>query len=213
MAQVMVVDMLEGFARIGPLASPRVEALLPRQCEFLRALPHESAVVFLADAHEPDDFELRHFPPHCLRGTCEAEICPELLEAAHEARADVRILHKHTFSGFLGTRLERIILALPDPEWIVIGYATDCCIDTNVAELAYRGREVTVVRELVDTWDLSLEEARAAGLSAAYVHDAARINDEWFERRLPMIWGVRVVERWQDVLAEESSKFKVMSSK
>jgi hypothetical protein len=39
-------------------------------------------------------------------------------------------------------------------------------------------------------------------LDEAYVHDADAINNEWFTRRLPAIWGVRVVERGEELLRE-----------
>ncbi len=201
MVQVMVIDMLEGFTRVGPLASPRVDALVPKQAEFLRNLPAGSLVVFLADEHLPDDFELKRFPPHCLKGTKEAEIRPELLEAARAAGARIEIVRKRTFSGFFGTDLDRIVREAASRRWIVIGCVTDCCVEANVAELVYRGCEVTVIRELIDTWDLTPEQAREAGLSEAYVHDAEQINRAWFEHRFPAVWGVKVVDRWQDALA------------
>lgn len=200
MLQVMVVDMLEGFTRFGPLASPRVDALVERQAEFLSMLPSGSLVVFLADEHSPTDHELKRFPPHCLKGTKEAEIRAELLEAARASGSRIEIVRKTGFSGFLGTNLESIVDSTPSRSWIVIGCVTDCCVEANVAELVYRGCDVTVVRELVDTWDTPPEAANAAGLSAAYLHDAERINEEWFTRRLPAIWGVRVVETWNEVL-------------
>lgn len=203
--QVMVVDMLEGFTREGPLASPRVDALVPKQAEFLRHLPAGSLVVFLADEHDPDDFELRRFPPHCLRGTREAQIRQELVDAARDAQAVIEIVRKHNFTGFLGTRLDEVVAGAPSRSWVVIGCVTDCCIEANVAELVYRGCDVTVVRELVDTWDLSAEEARRHGLGPAYVHDAERINEEWFDRRLPAIWGVRVVAVWRELVPEAES--------
>ncbi len=199
MAQVMVVDMLEGFTRVGPLASPRVDALVPRQAECLRSLPAASLVVFLADAHEPDDFELKRFPPHCLRGTKEAEIRPELLDAARTAKARIEVVPKRTFSGFFGTDLDAVVRHAPSRQWVVFGCVTDCCIEANVAELVYRGCEVTVVRSLIDTWDTSAEAARSAGLGVAFVHGADAINHEWFNRRLPAIWGVRVVENWGEL--------------
>ncbi len=201
MPQIMVVDMLEGFTRIGPLASPRVDALVPVQAAFLRALPPDSLVVFVCDAHETNDVEFQRFPPHCLRGDKQAEIRAELLEAARAAHARVEIVEKTTFSGFFRTRLDEIVAAAPSDEWIVIGCATDCCIEANVAELVYRGKRVTVIQELIDTWQMSPLDAEGRRLSRAYVHDANTINREWFERRLPAIWGAQVVARWSDLAA------------
>ena len=212
MAQVMVVDMLEGFTRVGPLASPRVDALVTPQAQCLRALPPGSLVVFLADEHDPDDFELKRFPPHCLRGTKEAQIRQELLAAAAEAGARVEIVRKNNFSGFFGTRLDEIVAAGPGQEWIVFGCATDCCVEANVAELVYRGFSVTVVRDLVDTWDFSASAARAAGVSPAQTHEADRINEEWFTRRLPAIWGVRVVRHWREAFRSSPPAIRNESS-
>ena len=203
MQQVMVVDMLEGFTRVGPLASPRVDALIPSQESFLRSLPPNSLVVFLADEHQPDDPEFKRFPPHCLEGSQEARIREELLSAAKTSGAVVEIVRKQTFSGFINTNLDEIIREAPGRSWIVIGCVTDCCIEANVAELVYRDCCVTVVRDLIDTWDLSPEGVRQAGLGSAHIHEAERINEEWFTRRLPAIWGVKVVDHWQELFQAE----------
>lgn len=200
MVQVMVVDMLEGFTRIGPLASPRVDALIPSQTECLQSLPAGSTVVFLADAHQPDDFEFKRFPPHCIRGTQEAVIRAELLDAAAAADATIHIVEKTTFSGFYNTGLNVIVNKAPSRSWIMFGCVTDCCIEANVAELVYRGCDVTVIKSLTDTWEMNEQTAGAAGLGPEYLHDALRINEEWFTRRLPAIWGAQVCARWQDAI-------------
>ena len=116
--QVMVVDMLEGFTRRGVLANPRVDALVPKQASFLSALPARSRVVFLADAHETGDAELKRFPVHCLKDTPEAQVRPELLAAAEKAGAEINIIRKRTFSGFLDTKLDSVLAAAPDKSWI-----------------------------------------------------------------------------------------------
>jgi nicotinamidase/pyrazinamidase len=199
LCQVMVVDMLEGFTRVGPLASSRVDSLVPRQADFLGSLPAGSLVVFLADAHEPDDREFSRFPPHCVRGTREAEVREELLEAARVSRSRIEIVRKATFSGFFETRLGEIVSSARSDSWIVIGCVTDCCVEANVAELVYRGRRVTVVRSLVDTWDMTSQQAAEAGLPGWCEHPADAINDEWFSRRLPGIWGATVVDDWREL--------------
>jgi nicotinamidase-related amidase len=189
-----VIDISEGFTRVGPLSSPRIDRLVPGQAAFLRSLPSGTLVVFANDEHDPDDFELRRFPPHCMRGTKEAEIRVELLEAARQADARIEIVRKHTFSAFLNTGFERTFQTLDDRSWIVFGCVTDCCVEANVAELIYRGCDVTVVRDLIDTWDLTAEDALALVLSPAHVHDAELINRHWFEHRFPAIWGANVID-------------------
>ena len=75
---VFIVDMIEGFARIGALASPRVAALIPKQVAFLEKIPADSVIIHACDAHELDDTEFKRMPVHALRGTTEAEVCPEI---------------------------------------------------------------------------------------------------------------------------------------
>jgi nicotinamidase-related amidase len=78
---VVVVDMLMGFARIGPLASPRVDALTAPIAAFLAGLWGRGvrAAWRLEDAHTPDAGEFAVYPPHCLEGSPEAEPLPELM--------------------------------------------------------------------------------------------------------------------------------------
>ncbi len=184
--QIMVIDMLEGFTRRGPLASPRVAALVPLQAAFLSRLTEGDRVVFVSDAHRPNDPEFRRFPPHCLAGSDEAVVCQELIPAVPAA---VRMDHvtKTTFSGFHETDLGELVQAGESNEWIVIGCVTDCCVEANVAELAYRGCAVTLIRDLVDTWH------------DPPAHDADAINAEWFDHRFPLIWGARVLSGWSEL--------------
>ena len=72
----------------------------------------------------------------------------------------------------------------------------------NVSPL--RGCSVTVVRDLIDTWDLSAEQAAAAGLPTTRQHDADRINAFWFDQRFPAVWGARVADSWRDLLTAET---------
>jgi nicotinamidase-related amidase len=201
--QVMIIDMLEGFTRLGPLASERINVLIPGQTAFLRALPPNSLIVFVGDEHDPQDSELKRFPPHCLRGTAEAKIRQELLEAAEQSHARIEIVRKHQFSGFINTSLGQIVETAPEQHWIVIGCVTDCCIEANIAELIYRGREVTVIRSLINTWNMTAEQARQLGLSDVYAHHADQINEFWFSYRLPAIWGVHVVKNWPEMFSKQ----------
>lgn len=96
---VLIVDMLNGFAKVGPLSSPRVKALIPKQVEFLRNCPEDTTVCFMADRHNPFDPELKVITPHCMAGTEEAKICDELLNVANERDFLCFIIRKNTFSG------------------------------------------------------------------------------------------------------------------
>jgi nicotinamidase-related amidase len=178
---VMVVDMIEGFARQGALSSPRVAALIPKQVHFLEQVPSDTLVVFLADVHEDSDHELEKLPKHCMAGTKESEVCPELLKVCKDRELDYIIIPKQTWSGFFDPPLKDGLDDLSsDKDWVVMGCVTDICVSANVFELLYRGKDVTVLRDCVDTYDMP-------------GHDAELINKTFFDNVFPSL-GARVVD-------------------
>ncbi|TMC39565.1 MAG: cysteine hydrolase [Chloroflexi bacterium] len=75
----IVVDVLNGFCKQGNLASPRCDAAIPRIRDVIEARRQAGdQLIFLADTHDPDDREFEVFPVHCVRGTTESEVVPEL---------------------------------------------------------------------------------------------------------------------------------------
>jgi hypothetical protein len=77
---VVLVDVVNGFCVEGPLAGPRVGAIVPPITRLLRAC-HEAGVrrfAVLRDSHSPDAPEFEQFGPHCLRGTAEPELVAAL---------------------------------------------------------------------------------------------------------------------------------------
>ncbi len=90
---VLVIDMLRGFLEEGyPLyCGARARGIIPAVQRLLeQELALGSTVFFLCDHHTPDDPEFKVFPPHCIEGTAEAEVIPEL------ARYEGEIIHKTT---------------------------------------------------------------------------------------------------------------------
>ena len=157
---VLVVDMLVGFCKHGNLFSPRYEPLIPRLYAHLeRAEEQGSALVFLADAHTPDDPEFRMFPPHCVVGSGEEDVVPELAGFARRGT----LVRKRTFSGFWRTGLDDVLGRLAPARVEVTGVCTDICVLHTVSGLMLRGYEVAVRGDLVDTYD-------APG------HDAEEVN-------------------------------------
>ena len=75
--------MLVGFCRRGNLYSPRYDPIVPPLREHLREAEAEGVpIIFLVDTHAPDDPEFGVFPPHCVEGSGEDEVVPELREFA-----------------------------------------------------------------------------------------------------------------------------------
>jgi nicotinate phosphoribosyltransferase len=147
---VMVVDMLRGFLEEGhPLYCgdkarriiPNVQALLERE------LARGSRIFFLCDSHTPDDLEFKMFPPHCIAGTTEAELIPEL------ARYKGEVIPKRRFSAFFDTPLEKRLAALKPDKLVVCGVCTDICVLHTVVDGRNRDYEVEVPIDCVASFN------------------------------------------------------------
>jgi nicotinamidase/pyrazinamidase len=147
---VLVVDMLRGFCEEGyPLyVGETIRQIIPK---IQRLLEEEKAkgshIIFLCDSHDPDDKEFEMFPPHCVRGTEEAEIIPELRQFADE------VIPKTRFSGFYGTTLDERLRDLKPDKIIVVGDCTDICVMHTVADARNRDHSVEVPADCVATFD------------------------------------------------------------
>jgi len=147
---VLVSDMLRGFLEEGyPLYCgdkarriiPNVQGLLEQE------LAQGSTVFFLCDHHVPDDAEFSMFPPHCIEGTAEAELIPEL------AQYEGEIIPKRTYSSFFDTPLEGKLSQLKPEKLIVCGVCTHICVAYAVADARIRGYEVEVPVDCVASFD------------------------------------------------------------
>ena len=155
---VLVVDMLRGFLEEGhPLyCGSRARRIISNIQKLLEQESRQGATIFhICDHHAADDPEFKLFPPHCIEGTPEAELIPEL--AGYQAE----MIHKKHFSGFYNTTLERKLKEL-DPEALVVcGVCTDICVLHTVADARNRGYEVEVPINCVASFD---EKAHAFAL-------------------------------------------------
>ena len=149
---VIVIDMVRGFLEEGyPLHCghsarriiPNIQRLLDQE------LSQGSKVFFICDSHRPDDPEFIMFPPHCMAGTTEAEVAPELAEYPGE------IVPKSHYSAFFDTHLEQKLKALHPEKLIICGVCTDICVLHTVADARNRGYEVEVPVDCVASFDSS----------------------------------------------------------
>jgi nicotinamidase/pyrazinamidase len=166
---IIVIDMLVGFCRRGALASPRLDGLTPGIVAHLeRERVAGAELVFLVDTHAPDDLEFAMFPPHCVRGSGEDEIVPELQALA----AQGHVVRKHRFSGFHETGLDETLRQISPDIVEVVGVCTDICVLHTVAGLRDRQYSVVVRRDLVDTYDAPGHDADEANRFAlAHMRD------------------------------------------
>ena len=169
-AAIVSVDILNGFCAFGPLSSPRVGGIVaPIVRLFERAWELGARNILLTqDTHEPDAVEFAQWPPHCVRGSAEAEpvdaikvlpFYPQLLQ-----------MPKNSIHSGLRTGLVEWVAAHPEVDtYIVVGDCTDLCtyqlamhlrLDANAGQLR---RRVIVPADAVETYDRPVAAAREQG--------------------------------------------------
>jgi nicotinamidase-related amidase len=152
---VLVIDMLRGFLEEGhPLyIGAKARRIIPNMQRLLEEeLAQNSKIFFICDRHDPDDAEFKMFPPHCIAGTAETEVIPELAKYAGET------LPKRRYSGFFDTDLEAKLKELKPEKLIVCGVLTNICVLHTVADARNRDYEVEVPLDCVASPDEAMHE-------------------------------------------------------
>lgn len=194
---VFCVDVINGFCKHGNLASDRVAAIIEPVARLFR-LAHERGVrkfVLPQDCHPPDSPEFQEYGPHAVCGSEEAETVRELKDLPF---ADTyQVMTKTSINAAVETDvpawLERE--GMPGAA-IVTGDCTDLCVYQLATYLKARANArgekcaVVVPRDCVDTYDVSVEAAKAAGI----VPHPGELMHRLFLYHM-MLNGIRVVER------------------
>ena len=144
---VLVVDMLKGFLEPGHnLYHADSRRIIPYVHELTsREVAAGSDILFLADNHDPDDLEFNIFPVHCVVGTEETEVIPELSEFV-PGRV---VVPKKRYSGFFNTDLAGRLADLAPGKLMVCGVATNVCVMHTISDARNRDYEVEVYSDCV----------------------------------------------------------------
>ena len=147
---VLVVDMLRGFMEEGnPLfIGERARGIIPGIKRLLeREMAGGARVLFICDNHDPDDLEFEMFPPHCIVGTTEVEVIPELIGFPGD------VIPKKRYSGFYGTNLDEKLKELKPDKLIICGVLTNICVIHTTADARNRDYKVEIPVKLVASPD------------------------------------------------------------
>jgi len=173
---LLSVDLVKGFCCQGPLASPRVQTIVPAAADLFRRAYDRGVRHFLLsqDTHDARTPEFAAFPPHALAGSSESETVDELKALPFSDRFVV--IAKNSLSTSIGTEFDDWLDAHPEVvTFIVVGDCTDLCVYQAAMYLRLRANalglgevRVIVPADCVQTYDVPVEMTAQPG---ALPHD------------------------------------------
>lgn len=154
---VLVIDMVKGFLEPGHnlYCGDDSRNIIPRVHELLaREQAIGSEIIFISDHHDPDDLEFEMFPVHCVKGTDEPNVIPELAEFVTETN----VIPKNRYSGFFNTSLDSRLAAGAPDKIIICGVCTDICVMHTASDARNRDYKVEVPSDCVASFDVDAHE-------------------------------------------------------
>ena len=154
---LIVVDMVNGFAKKGNMADPNIQHITP-ECERLvkEFLEKGYQVIYITDCHKENCSEFFKFPVHCVEGTDEAE----MVDALKKYQDRVIVIKKNSTSAMFAPGFMDIINQMTDlEEVVIIGCCTDICVQNLAIPLANyfdevdRPVKITVPMNAVETYN------------------------------------------------------------
>jgi nicotinamidase/pyrazinamidase len=152
---VLVSDMVKGYLEKGHALYcgraargiiPNIQRLLQKE------VAAGSTIFYVNDEHMPDDEEFKLLPQHCIAGSDEIEIIPELADYPGQ------IIHKTRYSAFWETTLDEKLQELKPDKIIICGVCTDICVLFTTADAVYRGYRVDIPVDCVASYDEAAHE-------------------------------------------------------
>ncbi|MBI5043897.1 MAG: cysteine hydrolase [Nitrospirae bacterium] len=143
---LLIIDMLNDFVlERAPLEVPDTRKIIPAiKGEIEKARREERPVIYICDAHAPDDKEFANFgwPAHAVKGTKGAEVVDEL----KPEKGDI-VIEKTTYSGFYNTKLDETLKKLNVDSLRLTGCVTHICIMFTASDAVLRGYKVSVIEK------------------------------------------------------------------
>lgn len=112
-------------------------------------------IVWICDAHAPDDKEFEVWPAHAVEGTWGAEIIEKLRP---QIKDNEHVINKTRYSGFYGTMLEDLIQGTKPKEVVVVGVCTSICVMDTVGGLANMDQKVVIPKMCVADFNPKMHE-------------------------------------------------------
>ncbi len=168
---LVIVDMINGFARSGALKSKRVEDLIPEIVSLsLRCDELGITKLAFADNHTGISPEFEAYPVHCLKDTSEAQVVDEIKNVG-----GYKLIPKNSTNGFLEEEFQNWLEQNSGINtFIVTGDCTDICVQQFAVTLKTwfnkqnKNSRIIVPINAVDTYDLGIHNGDLTNIMALY---------------------------------------------
>lgn len=153
-----VVDMVNGFVNEGVLHDKHIQGTIPEQIKLIEKMKREGeGIAFIKDCHTKDSIEFKTFPEHCIKGTSEALLVPEL----QLYEDDALVYEKNSTSAMFAPHMMEHLGMMENLEEVIgVGCCTDIC-DLNFFiplknYFNQMNRDVTIfaVKNAMDTYHI-----------------------------------------------------------
>ncbi len=146
-----------------------IEPIKRLKAEFKK---HNRPVIYIQHTHNPDGSDAglvaKVFPPimnlgHCFDGTWDAEITEELKPEENDY-----IVKKSRYSAFYKTQLEDVLKELDVEILVIVGLATNVCVESTIRDAFYRDINVFVPREATASFTEEAEMGAIGNFNFAF---------------------------------------------
>lgn len=168
---IVCIDLTNCFSKIGPLASPRIHALIQPVVNLFQ-LGYSLGIrnfMLTQDAHPKDSPEFEAYGPHCIAGTKEANIVEELTSLPFANLFTVipkQTVNPATSLVFLRWLEEQVNIKT----FIIVGDCTDICVYQAAmyvktrADQFYTRQRVIIPADCVNSYDTPVGSTKEGSL-------------------------------------------------
>ncbi len=170
MQALIVTDVLNDFV-YGKLKSEKASKIIPATKKLiLEARSTIVPVIYACDAHLRSDPEIELWGDHAMKGTDGAKVIDEIKPQKRDY-----VLEKRTYSAFHETGLDLLLRQIEVKSVVIAGLYTDICVRHSAADAFYRGYEVSIPKDCVESL---YEENNEALKYLAKMYSAALTTSE-----------------------------------
>jgi len=168
---LVIVDMVNGFAKEGALKSDRIEGLIPEIAALSKECSKRGILkIAFADCHTEASPEFGAYPVHCITGTTEAEIVDEIRDVG-----GYTLIPKNSTNGFIEEPFQTWLKEnLQIDTFIITGNCTDICIQQFAITLKTwfnrhnKKAQIIIPINSVETYDLGTHNGDLMNVMALY---------------------------------------------